>query len=57
MPDTTSPAAGAAVRAACLGMRTREPLSVFDEVYAEEHSGLRRQREEYAAYLASFEEV
>lgn len=43
------------MRAACLGMVTRPPLAVFDGVYAEPHTGLERQRSEYAAYLASFE--
>jgi pyruvate dehydrogenase E1 component alpha subunit len=43
------------MRAACLGMVTRAPLAVFDGVYAEPHAGLDRQRDEYAAYLASFE--
>ena len=43
------------MRAACLGMVTRAPLAVFDGVYAEPHAGLERQRDEYAAYLASFE--
>lgn len=42
------------MRAACLGMVTREPLSVFDGVYAEAHCGLDRQRDQYAAYLDSF---
>lgn len=46
-----SDTAAAALRAACLGMVTREPLAVFDGVYAEPHSGLRRQRSEYSAYL------
>ncbi len=50
-------AAAKDLRATCLGMVTREPLAVFDNVYAEPHTGLRRQREEYAAYLASFEAV
>lgn len=45
------------MRAACLGMQTRPPLAVFDGVYAEPHSGIERQRESYAAYLASFEEA
>lgn len=44
------------MRAACLGMVTRPALAVFDGVYAEPHAGLERQRDEYAAYLASFEE-
>ncbi|NKF34424.1 pyruvate dehydrogenase (acetyl-transferring) E1 component subunit alpha, partial [Pseudomonas sp. BGM005] len=43
------------MRAQCLGMVTRPPLAVFDGVYAEPHSGLERQRSEYAAYLASFD--
>ena len=43
------------MRAACLGMVTRPPLAVFDGVYAEPHTGLERQRDEYAAYLATFE--
>ena len=43
------------MRAACLGMVTRPPLAVFDGVYAELHTGLERQRDEYAAYLASFD--
>ena len=50
-------AAAAELRTACLGMVTREPLAVFDNVYAEPHAGLRRQREAYAAYLATFEEA
>lgn len=45
------------MRAACLSMQTRPPLAVFDGVYAEPHSGLERQRAEYAAYLATFEEA
>lgn len=45
------------MRAACLGMVTREPIAVFDGVYAEPHSGLRRQRAAYAAYLGSLAEV
>jgi 2-oxoisovalerate dehydrogenase E1 component alpha subunit len=45
------------MRAACLGMVTREPLAVFDGVYAESHCGIDRERDEYAAYLASFEEA
>ena len=46
---------GADVRAATLSAVTREPLSVFDSVYAEPHSGLDRQREHFAAYLDGFE--
>lgn len=46
----------AQMRAECLGMETRSPLSIFDEVYAEPHSSLNRQRSDYASYLAGFEE-
>ncbi|MGB3374174.1 MAG: pyruvate dehydrogenase (acetyl-transferring) E1 component subunit alpha [Microbacterium sp.] len=45
------------MRAACLGMTTRPAMAVFDRVYAEPHSGLERERDEYAAYLSTFEEV
>lgn len=45
------------MRAECLGMVTREPLAVFDGAYAEPHSGIERQRREYAAYLETFEEA
>jgi pyruvate dehydrogenase E1 component alpha subunit len=45
------------MRAACLGMVTRPAMAVFDRVYAEPHSGLERERDEYAAYLATFEEA
>lgn len=49
-------AVAAEMRAACLGMVTRPPLAVFDGVYAEPHTGLQRQRDEYAAYLATFDD-
>jgi 2-oxoisovalerate dehydrogenase E1 component alpha subunit len=49
-------ALAADVRAACLGAVSRDPLTVFDEVYAEPHGELARQREEYAQYLAGFAE-
>lgn len=44
------------VRAGCIALVAPEPLSIFDEVYATSHPGLDRQREEYRAYLAMFEE-
>jgi 2-oxoisovalerate dehydrogenase E1 component alpha subunit len=44
-------------RAGCLALKDPEPLSVFDNVYATAHSGLDRQRSQYAAYLAGFDEV
>lgn len=45
---------GAELRAACLALRVGEPLTVFDHVYSGAHSGLDRERDEYAAYLESF---
>ena len=47
---------GADVRAACLGARTKEPIEVFDHVYAEPHVGLDTQRAQFAAYLDGFAE-
>jgi pyruvate dehydrogenase E1 component alpha subunit len=48
-------AAAAELRRACLALAEPAALTVFDEVYAEPHSGLERQRREYGAYLAMFE--
>ena len=44
-------------RAGCLALKDPAPLSVFDNVYAEPHSGLQRQKSQYSAYLAGFEGV
>jgi len=38
-------------RAACIALPNPEPLSVFDNVYAEPNSGLERQKREFKAYL------
>jgi 2-oxoisovalerate dehydrogenase E1 component alpha subunit len=43
------------IRAGCVEMDDPDPVSVFDQVYAEPHPPLARQRDEFAAYLASFE--
>jgi 2-oxoisovalerate dehydrogenase E1 component alpha subunit len=42
-------------RAGCLALEDPAPLSVFDNVYATPHSGIARQRSQYAAYLDGFE--
>jgi pyruvate dehydrogenase E1 component alpha subunit len=42
-------------RTACVGLENPEPLSVFDNVYTEPHSGLDRQKHDYAAYLSYIE--
>lgn len=46
---------GADVRAATLGAVTRPAIEVFDDVYAEPHSGLDEQRGWFSAYLEGFE--
>ena len=43
------------VRAGCLEMADPDPLSIFEHVYAEPHALLEEEREQFAAYLASFE--
>src|SRR5580704_5056130 len=47
---------GAAIREACRTMPDPPPLSIFENVYAEPTAILREEREQYAAYLESFEE-
>jgi 2-oxoisovalerate dehydrogenase E1 component alpha subunit len=42
-------------RAACIALEDPEPMTIFDNVYAEPHSGLERQKREYAAYLSYVE--
>ena len=42
------------LRDGCLSLRARDPLTIFDDVYAEPPASLMRQRDDYAAYLASF---
>jgi 2-oxoisovalerate dehydrogenase E1 component alpha subunit len=48
---------GADVREACRTMPDPPPMSIFDNVYAEPTAILRAEREQYAAYLDSFEEA
>lgn len=47
-------ALGAEVRAAALGAVTRPAIEVFDDVYAEPHTGLDEQRAWFRAYLDGF---
>lgn len=44
----------AEMRAGCLALRDPEPLTVFDNVYAEPHTGIARQRDHYSRYLRTF---
>ena len=46
---------GAEVRAAALGAVTRPAIEVFDDVYAEPHTGLAEQRAWYGSYLDGFD--
>ena len=36
-------------------MASPEPMTVFDNVFAEPHSALERQKQQYAAYLSYVE--
>jgi 2-oxoisovalerate dehydrogenase E1 component alpha subunit len=47
---------GANIRKSCLEMPDPEPLAIFENVYAEPHSLLDSEREQFAAYLDSFAE-
>ncbi len=57
--DAEAKQVGARIREACRTMPDPPPLTIFDHVYAEPSpmtSILREEREQYAAYLDSFEE-
>jgi len=43
------------VRQGCVEMHRPHPLSIFDNVYVEEHGLLAEEREQFAAYLDSFD--
>ena len=45
------------VRKGCLDMPDPEPLSIFDHVYADQHPLIDEEREQFGAYLATFEEA
>jgi len=55
--DAEAKQVGARVREACRNMPDPPPLALFDNVYAEPTTLLREEREQYAAYLDSFEEA
>jgi 2-oxoisovalerate dehydrogenase E1 component subunit alpha len=44
------------VRKGCLEMVDPEPLSIFEHVYAERHPLIEEEREQFASYLATFED-
>ncbi len=53
--ETESDELAAHIRKGCLEMPDPEPLSVFDNVYAEAHPLIDEEREQFAAYLDTFE--
>jgi 2-oxoisovalerate dehydrogenase E1 component alpha subunit len=55
--DAEAAKVGADLREACRTMPDPPPLAIFDHVYAEPTAILRAEREQYAAYLASFEDA
>ena len=56
--DVAAEAADAAdrLRRGCLALADPEPLSAFDQVYAEPHPLLEEERDAYAAYLDGFDD-
>ncbi|WP_141894640.1 pyruvate dehydrogenase (acetyl-transferring) E1 component subunit alpha [Microbacterium kyungheense] len=52
--EADADALAASVREAAMSATTRAPLTVFDDVYAEPHSGIDEQREWFGAYLDGF---
>jgi 2-oxoisovalerate dehydrogenase E1 component alpha subunit len=53
--DAEAKQVGARVREACRTMPDPPPMAIFDHVYAEPTAIVRAEREQYAAYLDSFE--
>jgi 2-oxoisovalerate dehydrogenase E1 component alpha subunit len=54
--DAEAKQVGARIREACRNMPDPPPLALFDHVYEEPTAILREEREQYSAYLDSFEE-
>jgi len=53
--DAEAADVGRGVRQACLAMPDPEPLAIFENVYSEPNAMLAAEREQFAAYLDSFE--
>jgi pyruvate dehydrogenase E1 component alpha subunit len=53
--DAEAADVGRSVRQACLAMPDPEPLAIFENVYSEPNALLAAEREQFAAYLDSFE--
>ena len=54
--DSEAAELGVRVRKACLSMPDPKPLQIFENVYATQHPLLDYEREQFAAYLSSFED-
>jgi pyruvate dehydrogenase E1 component alpha subunit len=54
--ETESDELAAHVRKGCLEMTDPEPLSIFDHVYAERHPLIEEEREQFRAYLETFDD-
>ncbi|GII96232.1 pyruvate dehydrogenase (acetyl-transferring) E1 component subunit alpha [Sinosporangium siamense] len=54
--DAEADELGRDLRRRCLAMPDPQPLAIFDHVYNEPHALLAEEREQFAAYLNSFEE-
>ena len=53
--DAEAAEVGARIRKACLEMPDPDPVTIFENVYAEPNAMLEAERDQYAAYLESFE--
>jgi pyruvate dehydrogenase E1 component alpha subunit len=53
--DAEAADVGRGVRQACLAMQDPEPMAIFENVYSEPNALLAAEREQFAAYLDSFE--
>jgi 2-oxoisovalerate dehydrogenase E1 component alpha subunit len=53
--DAEAVEVGRRIRQGCLAMPDPQPLAIFENVYSEPTDLLRAEREQYAAYLSSFE--
>jgi 2-oxoisovalerate dehydrogenase E1 component alpha subunit len=55
--EAESAEVGARIRKACLEMPDPDPLAIFENVYVEPNALLEAERDQYAAYLDTFEEA
>jgi 2-oxoisovalerate dehydrogenase E1 component alpha subunit len=55
--DAEAKRVGADLRKQCLSLPDPSPLTIFDHVYAEPHALITEEQEQFAAYLAGFEDA